>query len=97
MSKPLTIIAKILAKEAKREFLKTEMLKLLPLTRKEKGCINYNLYEDNKDLNLFFFHENWECHESFAEHMQSPHLAAFLETTGEAIEKMEFNEMKTVE
>jgi len=36
----LTIVARILAKEEKRELVKSELLKLIEPTRTEDGCIN---------------------------------------------------------
>ena len=54
----LTIVARILAKEEKRDLVKTELVKLLDITRAEEGCINYDLHQDNENPNLFLFHEN---------------------------------------
>ena len=56
----LTIVARILAKPEKRELVKSELLKLIDITRAEKGCINYDLHQDNENENLFLFYENWE-------------------------------------
>ena len=52
----LTIVARILAKEEKRDLVKTELVKLLDITRAEEGCINYDLHQDNENPNLFWFH-----------------------------------------
>ncbi len=41
--KVLSLVAIIKAKEGKQDFVKEELMKLIPPTRKEKGCINYNL------------------------------------------------------
>lgn len=59
MSK-LTIVAKIKAKAGKVELVKTELIRLVDFTRNEKGCINYDLHQDNTDPSLFLFYENWE-------------------------------------
>ena len=45
----LTIVARILAKEEKRELVKAALLKLIDVTRAEKGCINYVLHQDNEN------------------------------------------------
>ena len=50
----LTIVARILAKDEKRDLVKSELLKLIPITRAEAGCINYDLYQDNENPNLFY-------------------------------------------
>ncbi|MGS0527959.1 putative quinol monooxygenase [Zobellia nedashkovskayae] len=59
----LTVVAKILVKEEKRDFVLAELLKLIPITRAEKGCMNYDLHQDNENPNIFLFHENWESRE----------------------------------
>lgn len=40
-NKPLTIVARIYAKDEKRTVVKTALLNLLETTRAEKGCIGY--------------------------------------------------------
>ncbi len=86
MSK-LTIVARILAKPEKRELVKAELLKLIEPTRAEKGCINYDLHQDNENENLFIFHENWESHEIWQEHMNNSHLAEYTKATDGAVEE----------
>ncbi len=86
MSK-LTIVARILAKPEKRELVKAELLKLIEPTRAEKGCINYDLHQDNENENLFIFHENWESHELWQEHMNNAHLAEYIKATDGAVEE----------
>lgn len=43
-NKTLSLVAIVKAKEEKREFVKNEIIKLIPITRKEEGCINYTLH-----------------------------------------------------
>ena len=49
----LTITASILAKTEKREFVKQALLKLIPPTLQEEGCLNYDLHQDNENLDRF--------------------------------------------
>ena len=70
----LTIVARILVKEGKRELVKAELLKLIDVTKIEEGCINYDLHQDNENQNLFLFYENWETRELWQAHMNNPHL-----------------------
>lgn len=92
----LTIVARILAKTEKRELVKTELLKLIEITRAEKGCINYDLHQDNENQNLFLFHENWESKELWQIHMQNTHLAAYMQATEGAVEEFVLNEMTVI-
>ena len=93
MSNQLTIIARILAKEEKRDLVKTELLKLIESTRAEEGCINYDLHQDNENKNLFLFHENWESRELWQNHMSNPKLAEYLKATEGSVQEFIINEM----
>jgi len=92
----LTIVAKILAREEKREFVKSELLKLIEITRSEKGCINYDLHQDNDNPNLFLFYENWENKTLWEKHMENKHLAEYISATEGAIEEFTVNKMKII-
>lgn len=89
----LTIVARILAKAEKRELVKSELLKLIDITRAEKGCINYDLHQDNEDPNRFMFFENWENRELWQIHMNNQHLADYLKATDGAVKEFLVNEM----
>ena len=92
----LTIVARILAKEEKRELVKSELLKLIDITRAEEGCINYDLHQDNENPNFFLFFENWENRELWQKHMVNQHLADYLAATDGALEEFIVNEMTQI-
>ncbi|WP_420413546.1 putative quinol monooxygenase [Roseibium sp.] len=92
MSK-LTIVANITAQPDKIELVKTELLKLIDITREEAGCINYDLHQDNENPAHFLFYENWETRELWQAHMKAPHLAAYLAATEGAVAEFTVNEM----
>ncbi|MFA8342884.1 MAG: putative quinol monooxygenase [Rhodothermaceae bacterium] len=92
----LTIVANILAKEEKRELVKSELLKLIDTTRAEEGCINYDLHQDNENPNLFLFFENWATRELWQKHMQNDHLKEYLKATDGAIESFIVKEMTQI-
>ncbi|NRB46935.1 MAG: antibiotic biosynthesis monooxygenase [Saprospiraceae bacterium] len=92
----LTIVAKILAKEEQRELVQSELLKLIPITRAEEGCINYDLHQDNENPNLFLFFENWESRDLWQKHMQNEHLAQYMEATDGAVEEFVLHEMTLI-
>ncbi|PWJ41814.1 putative quinol monooxygenase [Sediminitomix flava] len=89
----LTIVARILAKPEKREFVKEELLKLIDVTRAEKGCVNYDLHQDNENENLFLFYENWENRELWQIHMGNKYLAQYLKATEGAVDEFILHEM----
>ena len=89
----LTIVARILAKETHRDLVKGELIKLIDITKQEKGCINYDLHQDNENKNLFLFYENWESRALWQTHMGNTHLQAYMTATDGAIEEFTLNEM----
>lgn len=92
----LTIVANIHAKAGKIDLVKAELEKLVPITRAENGCVQYDLHQDNENSAHFMFYENWESRELWQTHMNAPHLAAFGAATEGAIEVFTLNEMTTV-
>ena len=92
----LTIVANIIAKEDKVELVKAELLKLIEITRAEKGCINYDLHQDNENKAYFLFYENWENRELWLTHMDNQHLKDYMEATEGAVESFIVNEMTQI-
>ena len=90
---PLTIVAIIHANPEKRDLVKTELLKLIPPTLKEAGCIQYDLHEDNNQPNTFLFFENWENRDLWQAHLKTAHIAAFKKATTGAIQSTTLHEM----
>jgi len=92
----LTIVAKIIAKEGKRELVKNELLKLIDITRAEEGCISYDLHQDNTNPNLFLFYENWINRDLWQKHMNNAHLAEYMKATDGAVEEFTLNDMTVI-
>lgn len=92
MSK-LTIVANIKANSNKVDLVKAELEKLIPITRAEQGCINYDLHQDNENPAHFVFFENWESRELWQTHMNNQHLQDYLTATEGCVEEFTLNEM----
>lgn len=93
MSKNLIIVARIEANPDQIELVKTELLKLIEPTLQEAGCLQYDLQQDNENPAAFLFYENWESRELWQEHMNNPHLAAYIKATEGAVASFTINEM----
>lgn len=93
---PLTILAQITAAEGKEALVKSELLKLIEITRSEPGCIQYDLHEDNDNPRFFVFYETWENRELWQTHMNAPHLAAYMAATDGAVDLFALNEMSVI-
>lgn len=83
--KNLTVIATINAKAGQETTLRDALLALIPTTRKEPGCINYDLHQATDDPRLFLFHENWTSRPHLDNHLARPHLQAFLAKADELL------------
>jgi len=92
----LTIVANIHVNPDQIALVKAELEKLVPITRAEQGCIQYDLHRDNDDPAHFMFHETWENRELWQTHMNAPHLAAYMKATDGAVAEFTLNEMTQI-
>ncbi len=96
MSK-ITIVAKVVAKKIAVEAVKTELLKLILPTRKESGCIEYRLHQDNQDPAVFLFYETWKDAVSLEKHINTDHYKDYVRAVNEMIEEKVVNKMTQIE
>ena len=96
MTKRLTIIAHIEAKEGKLDLIKKEVLALVEPTKKEEGCLRYELNQDRENSNIFVFVEEWESHELWSKHMYNTHLQDFVKATDGILEKLEVYQLDKI-
>ncbi|MCC7527198.1 MAG: antibiotic biosynthesis monooxygenase [Candidatus Melainabacteria bacterium] len=69
---PLCLIVKVKAAAGKEEQLKDVLTAMLEPTRKEPGCIAYQLYTNEKK-DTFFFYELWETPQHLEAHTKTEH------------------------
>ncbi len=84
-AKSLTVVAMMKAKSGKEAVLRQELLALIPTTRKEPGCLNYDLHQATDNPAAFLFHENWTSKKHLDDHLARPHLQAFLAKAGDLL------------
>ena len=77
----LTVIARIKARAGLEDRVREALLDLIPPTRSEAGCINYDLHQSVDDKTLFVFYENWVSREALEKHLEMPHSLSFDERT----------------
>ncbi|HEY9811848.1 MAG TPA: putative quinol monooxygenase [Halomicronema sp.] len=68
------VVAKVLALSDKIEELKTLLIELLEPTRKETGCIFYDLMQNQTNPTEFVFVEEWESEADLQAHLASAHI-----------------------
>ena len=76
--KTLTVVATFQARPGKEAELKNALIGLVAPTRKEPGCVNYDLHASPEDASKFLFHENWTSQAHLDAHLQSAHIKALL-------------------
>lgn len=73
----LTVIAEILAKPGKEDEVRRYVTGFVEPTRKEQGCLQYDLHVSNDEPARFVFYETWESEDLLQQHLSSPHIQAF--------------------
>jgi quinol monooxygenase YgiN len=82
-AKSLTVVAQIKAKPGKEDQVRQELLSLVAPSRKDAGCLNYDLHQALDNPALFLFHENWTSKVHLERHLQKPDLQAVLTRLGQ--------------
>ncbi len=77
-AKIITVIATFQARRGKEAELKKALIGLVAPTRREAGCINYDLHASPEDPGKFLFHENWTSKTHLDAHLQNMHIQVLL-------------------
>jgi quinol monooxygenase YgiN len=97
-NKMITVSAIVKVKPGNEKIAKEEMLKLVPLTRREPGCIQYDMHvnvgtEENdylkEDPKLYMFYENWRSRQDWDLHMDMPYLKRWFDMSKDVCENID--------
>lgn len=72
--KNVTVVATFQARPGKEAALREALIALLGPTRKEPGCISYDMHTSPEDPAKFLFYETWQSKDDLDAHMRSPHI-----------------------
>lgn len=75
----LTVVAVFRARPGHERALGAALRAMLPPTRKEAGCLIYDLHSSDHDPGLFFFHETWRSADDHKAHLDTPHVRRLLD------------------
>ncbi len=75
-TKPVTLVVSFQARPGKETELRATLTGLIAPTRKEVGCLNYDLHVSPEDPAKFLFYENWTSKPHLDAHGQSAHVQA---------------------
>jgi quinol monooxygenase YgiN len=74
MTQTLRVVARIVALPNQIEPLKKLLISLVEPTRKESGCLVYELLQNEADPTDFTFVEEWRSTEDLEAHLASNHI-----------------------
>ena len=75
MPSTVHVIARVRAKEGKEEALKNVLIALVPPSRRELACYQYDLLQSAADPREFCFVERWDGEPALDQHARSEHVA----------------------
>ena len=70
----ITLVAIAQAKPGREKVLEETLLALVPQTRQEAGCINYDLHRSLNKPGMLMFYENWVDRAALEKHRMMPYM-----------------------
>ena len=74
LEQAVQVVARIVARSGKEDELRTLLRGLIEPTRREPGCVTYELLQNTADPTDFTFVEEWSSGADLDAHLQSAHL-----------------------
>jgi len=90
------VIAKSVYKEDKVSEAKQMLGELVEKSRKEDGCLSYNLYEDMSDSSILVMVEEWKTDEDIKNHQLTEHYTRIIPALKPFRKSSEVNRYKLV-
>jgi quinol monooxygenase YgiN len=90
----LTIVAIIRARAGREAEVGRRLRGLVEPSRRDPGCLNYDLHVSLETPGLFLFYENWATRADWDAHMATPHLAAWKAAAEDLVESTEILQMQ---
>ena len=72
----IVLTATVIAKKEHLDAVKEALTGLVEPTRKESGCLCYNLHQSKSEPTEFLFYELWAGQEAIDAHSKTPHMKA---------------------
>jgi quinol monooxygenase YgiN len=70
----VTLIVQLRPRDGQETLLEAELRALVGPTRKEEGCLTYDLHRSADAPSAFLLHEIWASREAHAQHTNTPHF-----------------------
>jgi quinol monooxygenase YgiN len=78
-TKPFTLTVQLQVKEGMQAKLEAGFSKAAKETRKEKGCLAYELNRDAKDSTRYLVYERWKSLADLEAHLKTPYITSLLD------------------
>jgi quinol monooxygenase YgiN len=78
------------ARPGEEERIEDILRTMVPLSRAERGCLQYNAHRATEDPRRFFLYEIYKDEAAFTEHSESDHFKRYV--LGEALPRLESRE-----
>jgi quinol monooxygenase YgiN len=79
---PFTMIVQVQVKKGEEKTMREAARPCVQATRKEKGCIAYDLQQDLEDPTKFIFYERWQSVQALEDHLAAAHTKKLIGTLG---------------
>lgn len=73
----IVVTASLLSRPGCETRLEAEVMRLLAATRREAGCLQYDLHVDTGDARRLVLIERWSDPAALEAHRRTPHISAF--------------------
>jgi quinol monooxygenase YgiN len=83
--KPFAMLVIIQVKEGQGKAFEDLMKPCIAATRKEKGCITYDLNRDGKEATKYYVYERWQSVAALEYHTQTEHIKTLFSKIGDVI------------
>lgn len=80
MSEPVKMIARFTARPEQQQALRKTLQALIEPTRREQGCLRYELWHNQSNPMDFTFVEEWTSEAALEAHLRTPHIEALFKT-----------------
>ena len=96
--KPIRVVARVVSLPDKTEELRSLLIALVASTRRETGCLYYDLLQNQSDPTDFTFVEEWESNAALESHLNSDHIKAAADRFPELLaEDLDIRRYDTIE
>jgi enamine deaminase RidA (YjgF/YER057c/UK114 family)/quinol monooxygenase YgiN len=87
----INVVATVQARTGMADILEKELLANAARTRREPGCLKYDLHRSLDDPHLFALYEIWRSRAALAAHFEMPYMKALAARRAELIEQSQIH------